>query len=681
MTIDADQVFKPEQFEPTPLRAPRRKWFVPWLQLATLIVVLVAAVVLWFLFTAKSVRFESNVTDFSATVSGGLVFRSGETFLMRPGSYEVEAESNGYYELQLSIEVGNKGDQSFPLEFKKLPGLIQFSSSPIGAQVSMEGEILGATPVQVPIPAGSAMFNFSAPRYIDREIEVLVEGMSIEQPVHLDLAPNWATVEIPTTPDNANVYIDGVDSGFTTSKPVEILDGERTITLKKPGFAEWTDILFVQAGERRTLDPIVLEPLEGVLSIQSDPAGATVNIDEQFQGLTPITVEIEPNQEHKVEVLLVGYERGFKSVVVPSGQIRNLNFDLEEATGSLTVTTEPENVEVWVDGKQIGSSNDSFVLHAVRHSVELKKEGYAGYANDLVIQPGMKQTLRVRLLTLEEARLEVLRQVRNTIDGQEIQLFEPTPIQMGASRRQPGRRANEVFRTARLERLFYISKHEVTNAQFREFATEHDSGDYQGMSLDKDDQPVVNVSWNEAALYCNSLSEREGLDSFYKVEGAKVVGINENALGYRLPTEAEWSWVARHVEGDEKLLHFPWGESLPPPDRHGNYADRAAQHIVSRILYDFNDNHTVTAPVGTFEPNSKGLFDIGGNVAEWTHDFYAIPESQSTVSVLGPSDGEYHVIRGSSYLHGTITDVRLSFRDYGTDGRYDVGFRVARYAE
>lgn len=681
MTTDADQIFKPEQFEPTPLRAPRRKWFVPWLQLATLVIALVAAVVLWFLFTAKSVRFESNVADISATMTGGLVFRTGETFLMRPGSYEVRAEANGYHDLKISIEVTNKGDQSFPLELKKLPGTIQFTSSPVGAEVSMEGEILGATPIQVPIPAGFARFKFNAPRFIDGEIEVAIEGMSIEQTVHLDLAPNWATVEIPTTPDGATVYIDGVDSGFTTSKPVEILDGEHTITLKKPGFAEWTDILFVEAGERRTLDSVVLEPLEGVLSIQSDPTGATVNIDEQFHGLTPLTVEIEPNQEHKVEVLLVGYERGFRSVFVPSGQSRTLKFDLEEATGSLTVTTEPEDVEVWVDGQRIGHSNDTFVLHAVRHSVELKKEGYAGYSNDLVIQPGLRQSLRVRLLTLEEARMEALRQVRNTIDGQEILLFEPTPIQMGASRRQPGRRANEVFRTAQLGRLFYISKHEVTNAQFREFAVEHDSGDYQGMSLDKDDHPVVNVSWVEAALYCNSLSEREGLESFYRVEGARVVGINGNALGYRLPTEAEWSWVARHVEGDSELLHFPWGENLPPPDRHGNYADRAAQHIVSRILYDFNDNHTVTAPVGTFEPNSKGLFDIGGNVAEWIHDFYAIPESQSTVSVLGPSDGEYHVIRGSSFLHGTITDVRLSFRDYGTDGRYDVGFRIARYAE
>ena len=48
---------------------------------------------------------------------------------------------------------------------------------------------------------------------------------------------------------------------------------------------------------------------------------------------------------------------------------------------------------------------------------------------------------------------------------------------------------------------------------------------------------------------------------------------------------------------------------------------------------------------------------------------------------VGPAEGEYHVIRGASFLHGTVTELRLSFRDYGKDPRPDVGFRVARYAQ
>ena len=80
---------------------------------------------------------------------------------------------------------------------------------------------------------------------------------------------------------------------------------------------------------------------------------------------------------------------------------------------------------------------------------------------------------------------------------------------------------------------------------------------------------------------------------------------------------------------------------------------------------------------GTYAPNVHGLYDMGGNVAEWVHDYYEIPSPEPTRDPMGPAEGEYHVIRGSSYMSGTITELRLSYRDYGSDGRPDVGFRVA----
>ena len=101
---------------------------------------------------------------------------------------------------------------------------------------------------------------------------------------------------------------------------------------------------------------------------------------------------------------------------------------------------------------------------------------------------------------------------------------------------------------------------------------------------------------------------------------------------------------------------------------------------MGRIIFQYNDNHVVTAPVGTYKPNHKGIHDLGGNVAEWIHDFYASGEASGT-GPLGPAKGEFHVINGSSWMHGTITDLRLAFRDYGIDGRRDLGFRVARFAE
>src|SRR5690606_21027881 len=147
--------------------------------------------------------------------------------------------------------------------------------------------------------------------------------------------------------------------------------------------------------------------------------------------------------------------------------------------------------------------------------------------------------------------------------------------------------------------LFYLGRHEVTNEQYRKFVGDHNSGKFQDHSLDEPNQPVVNVSWQQAAAYCNWLSDLEGLPRFYRMDGDRVVGFDPAATGYRLPTEAEWAWAARQTGTPEEDLRFPWGGNLPPPDRYGNFADRAAAHMVGRIIFGYNDNHIVAAPVGT----------------------------------------------------------------------------------
>jgi len=163
-------------------------------------------------------------------------------------------------------------------------------------------------------------------------------------------------------------------------------------------------------------------------------------------------------------------------------------------------------------------------------------------------------------------------------------------------------------------------------------------------------------------------------------EQGQISGISAQATGYRLPTEAEWAYGIRQTDADGPL-RFPWGGNLPPPDRHGNYADRSAAHLVGRIIFGYNDNYIASAPVGTYAANSLGIYDLSGNVSEWVNDFYEIPAGAAVVDPLGPDVGEYRVIRGSSWMHGTITDLRISFRDYGLEGRQDLGFRIARFAE
>ena len=99
---------------------------------------------------------------------------------------------------------------------------------------------------------------------------------------------------------------------------------------------------------------------------------------------------------------------------------------------------------------------------------------------------------------------------------------------------------------------------------------------------------------------------------------------------------------------------------------------------------DARRREAATAPAGSFRPNPLGLYNLGGNVSEWMHDVYAVtpsPPGEVTRDPTGPTEGAYHVIRGSSWMDTNVTELRLSYRDYGDQARPDLGFRIARSAQ
>ena len=159
---------------------------------------------------------------------------------------------------------------------------------------------------------------------------------------------------------------------------------------------------------------------------------------------------------------------------------------------------------------------------------------------------------------------------------QPLKLMPIGRFTMGSPRREPGRRANEAQRDVEFKRPFYMGVNEVTNGQFRRFKSEHRSGIVGQHTLDLDNQPVVGVTWQEAALFCNWLSQQEGLPPAYEKKGDTLVAVNPMTNGYRLPTDAEWEWAARY-EGCGNLRRYPWGDALPVAPRSGNYADTTAR--------------------------------------------------------------------------------------------------------
>ena len=180
------------------------------------------------------------------------------------------------------------------------------------------------------------------------------------------------------------------------------------------------------------------------------------------------------------------------------------------------------------------------------------KKGYLSQQLTVTPRPGISRNVDVTLKTRSQEQAE--RQAggtaatRTTATGQRLRLVKPdASFRMGSSRREAGRRANENPRLVQLSRPFYLSETEVTNAAYRRFKASHDSGISEGVSLNDELLPVVNISWDDAARYCNWLSEQEGLAPVYAETNGRMQALSPVTNGYRLPTEAEWSYVARKL--------------------------------------------------------------------------------------------------------------------------------------
>jgi len=251
---------------------------------------------------------------------------------------------------------------------------------------------------------------------------------------------------------------------------------------------------------------------------------------------------------------------------------------------------------------------------------------------------------------------------------------------MGSERREQGRRPNEIARQVTLKRPFYIGVYEVTNAQFRKFRAEHMSGYVAKHTLDLDKQPVSQVSWEDAAEYCNWLSGQEGLPPAYERQNGKLQLKRPATLGYRLPTEAEWEYAARRA-GPDQMYRFTWGNAPPVPEGAGNFGGAEAARLVEVELPGYRDDYAVTAPVGKFSPNAFGLYDMAGNLSEWVNDFYlSFVDSSASTDPLGPEQSGRHVIRGANWKSTSVSELRLAWRDSADNPDQTIGFRIVRYA-
>lgn len=651
------------------------------------------------LFTAKSVQVETVPATASIAVSGWLPLGADGRYLLRTGSYRVQVSAPGYERQTSDIVVDDAAIQVFRYELKKLPGVLALTIAPAAAAALVETGAIEVSIDERPVTAdaegryraaaGSRRLLVKAKRYQDFATTLEVEGREQVQSIDVKLVPNWADVSVTTEPAGAAIAVidqadgeDGAELLGTTPAVVPVVAGSVVLELRKDGYKPARRSLTAAAGEPQELPLVKLEETDGLLTVVSAPAGAAVTIDGRYRGTTPLEAEIAPERAHTVIVAKPGYETATRAVTVERRGSARLSLELAQRIGIVRIASEPADAELLIDGVARGAATQELSLPATPQKLEVRKPGYASYVAEITPKPGFPQLLEVKLLTPEQAALAAIPQTVTTKQGLALRLIGPGAFEMGAPRREQGRRPNETQRAVRITRSFYIGTREITNREFREFRPQHTSGADVFQELAGPEHPVVMLSWEDAATFCNWLSERDGLPPAYALKDGDYRVAEPRTRGYRLPSEAEWEWAGRYNAG-AGTTRYPWGESMPPTPRSGNYGDKSARGLVANVLAQYDDSFPATAPVASFAATALGLYDIGGNVAEWTGDFYSVYAGGPTgtaVDPLGAATGEYHVIRGAGWRHASISELRLAFRDFGDQGRLDVGFRIARDA-
>jgi formylglycine-generating enzyme required for sulfatase activity len=644
----------------------------------------------WFVLTAQRVSIQLDPPPDSVSLSGGwLAPRIGGHYLLRPGAYTLHAALSCHRDITHRFEVGANDRPDIRLAFQKLPGRLRVQAlhegqpqkEIRGADVFIDGRPAGTTLLESSeVRPGRRRIEIRSERYQSAVAEVEVEGCDRLQEIVLALVPDWSGVRLSSVPAGAAVKVDGQTLGQTPLE-LELAAGSHEIEISADRHKPWRERIEVKAGQPITLPEVRLEPAGGRLAVRSRPPGASVLVGRRYVGQTPLEVEVPAGKEHEIQLSKAGYENASRKVTVASGETKGLELMLAVQEGVILFTVEPADAELILDGTALGKIPPELKLPAVEHAIEIRREGYEPFRTRTLPRPGFPQQIQAALKRRAPAPAAGAgAAVIRAKNGYELKRIGPGAFSMGSSRREQGRRSNEVLKQVRLYRPFYMGTREVTNREFREFLPSHAPGVFKGQDLNRDDLPAVMVSWEQAALFCNWLSVKEALPPVYIQQEGRVVVAEPLGRGYRLPTEAEWEFSVRQGMNAK----YPWGAAYPPPAGAGNYADESAKGLIDATIEGYHDGYPAAAPPAKFKPTAAGLFDMGGNVAEWCHDYYAIdpaePEKQQT-DPAGPREGSHRVVKGASWKLTGVTHLRIAFRDYSAGARHDLGFRICRYAE
>jgi hypothetical protein len=279
--------------------------------------------------------------------------------------------------------------------------ILKVRSSVVGADVYVDGEKLGVTPLTKYLPAGTHQVRVVADRHdpFVRKVD-LVKDTTFD--LQAQLVPGTGTLEF-TGPSGARLLLDDVDRGAVPIRLPSPAAGAHRWKVVQPGAEPAEGVVEVVAG-RNHLVPVVLETSRGVVVVSSRPAGAKVRIDGADVGVTPLRLKAVTPGKHAVEIALEGYARAVRALDTSGGGRGELDVTLYKGGATVVVSTGFADARVYGNEVLLGAGATVRVEGVERGRLKLRVAGGAAASGVVTVPAEGELDLRVSGTSIVERR-------------------------------------------------------------------------------------------------------------------------------------------------------------------------------------------------------------------------------------------------------------------------------------